>query len=86
MGEWRFGAGFFAAGGSTGSASFLIVLLQHRYVANTMNTTPRGFEPLLAEPNVFRGHLPRHSDTVSWGAVENAFLQVYLIHYKLRMI
>ena len=29
------------------------------------NTTPRGFEPLRAEPNGFRVHLLSRSDTVS---------------------
>jgi hypothetical protein len=29
-------------------------------------TTPRGFEPLRAEPNGFRVHLLNRSDTVSW--------------------
>ena len=28
--------------------------------------TPRGFEPLRAEPNGFLVHLLNHSDTVSW--------------------
>ena len=30
-----------------------------------VNTTPRGLEPLRAEPNGFRVHLLNHSDTVS---------------------
>ena len=29
------------------------------------NATPKGFEPLRAEPNGFRVHLLSHSDTVS---------------------
>ena len=29
--------------------------------------TPRGFEPLRAEPNGFLVHLLNHSDTVSYG-------------------
>ena len=29
-------------------------------------STPRGFEPLRAEPNGFRVHLLNRSDTVSW--------------------
>ena len=33
--------------------------------ANTNKTTPRGFEPLRAEPNGFRVHLLNRSDTVS---------------------
>ena len=34
--------------------------------ANTNKPTPRGFEPLRAEPNGFRVHLLNRSDTVSW--------------------
>ena len=30
------------------------------------NTTPRGFEPLRAEPNGFQVHLLNRSDTLSW--------------------
>ena len=33
-----------------------------------METTPRGFEPLRAEPNGFLVHLLNHSDTVSCSA------------------
>jgi len=36
------------------------------YCGNTrVHATPRGFEPLQAEPNGFRVHLLSHSDTVS---------------------
>ena len=43
----------------------------HRHACSTRNsssnskTTPRGFEPLRAEPNGFRVHLLSRSDTVS---------------------
>jgi hypothetical protein len=33
-------------------------------------TTPRGFEPLRAEPNGFLVHLLNHSDTVSYVTCE----------------
>ena len=42
------------------------LLFRHRWQhVNLPCTTPRGFEPLRAEPNGFRVHLLNHSDTVS---------------------
>jgi hypothetical protein len=37
------------------------------------NATPRGFEPLRAEPNGFRVHLLNRSDTVSYLRTESGF-------------
>ena len=36
------------------------------YTNKSCETTPRGFEPLRAEPNGFRVHPLNRSDTVSW--------------------
>ena len=35
-------------------------------ISNLIQATPKGFEPLRAEPNGFLVHLLSHSDTVSW--------------------
>jgi len=43
------------------------------------NTTPKGFEPLRAEPNGFRVYLLSHSDTVSW------VLPIWMIYAGLGM-
>ena len=40
-------------------------IVQTVYASTTKKTTPRGFEPLRAEPNGFLVHLLNHSDTVS---------------------
>ena len=35
-------------------------------IGDIHSPTPKGFEPLRAEPNGFLVHLLNHSDTVSW--------------------
>jgi hypothetical protein len=42
-----------------------IYMLIYRHHVESLNTTPKGFEPLRAEPNGFLVHLLNHSDKVS---------------------
>ena len=44
-------------------------------LAHTGIPTPKGFEPLRAEPNGFRVHLLNRSDTLSWLVVDHACLE-----------
>ena len=46
------------------------MLTLHLQMVIKCKSTPRGFEPLRAEPNGFLVHLLNRSDTVSSGSVE----------------
>ena len=52
----------------------LVDLLCHHQSQNSNNATPKGFEPLRAEPNGFLVHLLSHSDTVSWALISRKFV------------
>ena len=57
-----------------------------RCIRAVSKPTPRGFEPLRAEPNGFRVHLLSHSDTVSMGRTQKSrSMQMQHMHRRPKL-